>query len=70
MDFLNQHRHELHIQQAGTNGTQVTKAGAGVTVLKISLPDELAAEANRRFQDYGDKYLVPVLIDARIGGRP
>ena len=69
MDFLNRHRHELKIEQAGVEGMQSINADTALTVLKISLPDELAAQAKREFKSYGDNYLFPVLVNARIGGK-
>ena len=69
MDFLNEHRRSLIVEQVGADGLETVSPDAAVTLLKISLPDELAAEASKRFPSAVQQGLLPTLLEVSLGAR-
>jgi hypothetical protein len=69
-EFLSQHWNELDIEQLGADATAHVKPGDSVTVLRIRLPENLAAEASKRSTDGSSGRLDPDIYGLRLELNP
>ena len=66
-DFLIEHRDQLKVEQLGSEGVRTIKAGEpAVSLLRVSLPDDLAREAQQRFTEANLAKLIPIVVEARL----
>jgi hypothetical protein len=68
--FLEQNQSRLIVEQLATSQPIVIEAGEPQTLLKLSMPDDLAKEAREKFPNPNVLPLIPVVIEVKLQVNP